>query len=43
MMRPDRMRYKEMVEMQEISDWLLGKDADYEPEFRTEEEYIAAQ
>ncbi len=25
------------------NDWLLGKDVPYEPEFKSEEEYIEAQ
>ncbi len=29
--------------MEELNDWLLGKDVPYEPEYKSEEEYIEAQ
>ena len=33
----------ERIKLAEENDWLLGKDAPYKPEFKSEEEYILAQ
>jgi hypothetical protein len=28
------------MNLEELSDWLIGKDTEYEPEYQSEEEYI---
>lgn len=31
------------MNLEELNDWLIGKDTEYEPEYQDEEEYILAQ